>query len=77
MGYALSASHCRGVRFSDGDHSFGWPHPDSRGLLSAAQIIDTLEIFHFKRQRKLSLRFLASFLLGIKIQSQTHNRCLF
>ena len=30
-----------------------------------AQIVDTVELFHFKRQRKLSLRFLASYLLDI------------
>ena len=37
------------------------------------QIIDTVEIYHFKRQRKLSLRFLASYLLGMDIQANTHN----
>ena len=33
-----------------------------------AQIVDTVELFHFKRQRKLSLRFLASYLLKEDIQ---------
>eukprot|EP00884_Botryococcus_braunii_P016716 jgi/Botrbrau1/3728/Bobra.0363s0013.1 len=38
-----------------------------------AQVIDTVELFHFKRQRKLSLRFLAHQLLGIQIQRGTHD----
>ena len=38
-----------------------------------AQIVDTVELFHFKRQRKLSLRFLASYLLGADIQKDTHD----
>jgi len=37
------------------------------------QVIDTVELFYFKRQRKLGLRFLAAFLLGIDIQQQTHD----
>lgn len=32
-----------------------------------------MELFHFKRQRKLSLRFLASYLLGASIQQDTHD----
>lgn len=36
-------------------------------------MIDTVELFHFKRQRKLSLRFLAAQLLGIQIQRGTHD----
>ena len=37
------------------------------------QVVDTVELFHFKRQRKLSLRFLAGFLLGVGIQKDTHD----
>ena len=37
------------------------------------QVVDTVELFHFKRQRKLSLRFLASYLLGASIQKDTHD----
>jgi hypothetical protein len=33
-------------------------------------VVDTVELFSFKRQRKLSLRFLAAFLLRIDIQQQ-------
>ena len=36
-------------------------------------MVDTVELFHFKRQRKLSLRFLAGFLLGVGIQKDTHD----
>jgi hypothetical protein len=39
------------------------PHaPESR------QVRDTVELFHFRRHRKLSLRFLASYILGSTIQ---------
>jgi hypothetical protein len=41
--------------------------------LCARQVVDTVELFHFKRQRKLSLRFLASYLLGVGIQETTHD----
>ena len=37
------------------------------------QVIDTVFLFHFKRQRKLSLRFLAGYLLGEDIQQNTHD----
>lgn len=36
---------------------------------AAVQVRDTVELFSFRRQRKLSLRFLASYLLGLKIQT--------
>ena len=32
------------------------------------QLVDTVELFSFRRKRKLSLRFLASYLLGVNIQ---------
>ena len=41
--------------------------------LCCQQVIDTVFLFHFKRQRKLSLRFLASYLLKEDIQQQTHD----
>eukprot|EP00850_Spirogloea_muscicola_P011319 SM000070S21285 [mRNA] locus=s70:22412:31223:- [translate_table: standard] len=37
------------------------------------QVVDTVDLFHLKRQRKLSLRFLASYLLNIQIQSESHD----
>ena len=36
------------------------------------QVIDTVEICHLSRQRKVSLRFLAAVLLGKNIQQETH-----
>ena len=42
-------------------------------VVPPGQIIDTVELFHFKRQRKLSLRFLASYLLKADIQKDTHD----
>ncbi|KAG1670196.1 hypothetical protein FOA52_014972 [Chlamydomonas sp. UWO 241] len=41
--------------------------------LPASQQIDTVELFSYRRQRKLSLRYLASYLLGINIQGTTHD----
>jgi len=41
-------------------------------LVPPHQVFDTVELFHLKRQRKLSLKFLASFLLNIDIQTKTH-----
>ena len=38
-----------------------------------AQVVDTVELFHFRRQRKLSLRFLAHRLLGVGIQATSHD----
>eukprot|EP00741_Cyanophora_paradoxa_P005203 tig00000852_g5043.t1 len=37
------------------------------------QIIDTVELFSLRRQRKISLKFLAAFLLHIDIQSGSHD----
>eukprot|EP00899_Mesostigma_viride_P021198 jgi/Mesvir1/2907/Mv13978-RA.1 len=37
------------------------------------QVVDTVELFRLKRQRKISLRFLAAYLLGLDIQSETHD----
>jgi hypothetical protein len=38
--------------------------------LRLRSVIDTVELFRVERQRKLSLRFLASVLLGANIQSE-------
>lgn len=37
------------------------------------QVVDTVELFHLGRQRFLSLRFLASYLLQTDIQQETHD----
>ena len=42
-------------------------------ILPPEQTIDTVELYSFKNQRKLSLRFLASYLLGLDIQGITHD----
>ncbi|KAK9796711.1 hypothetical protein WJX73_008700 [Symbiochloris irregularis] len=42
-------------------------------IVPPEQVLDTVELFHFKRQRKLSLRFLAAYLLQSDIQSATHD----
>jgi len=42
-------------------------------VMGFLQVVDTVELFHFKRQRKLSLRFLAAYLLGASIQKDTHD----
>lgn len=42
-------------------------------IVPPSQVIDTVELFNIKRQRKISLKFLASYLLNIDIQSKTHN----
>ena len=43
------------------------------GGCARAQLRDTCDLFCFKRQRRLSLRFLASYLLGLDIQAATHD----
>ena len=43
------------------------------GICARAQLRDTCDLFCFKRQRRLSLRFLASYLLGLDIQAATHD----
>lgn len=43
-------------------------HPPRIGF--ACQIVDTVDLFHAKRSRKLSLRFLASYLLRSSIQAR-------
>ncbi|KAK9820479.1 hypothetical protein WJX72_010776 [[Myrmecia] bisecta] len=42
-------------------------------VVPPSQVIDTVDLFYLKRQRKLSLRFLSSYLLGQDIQQNTHD----
>eukprot|EP01119_Soliformovum_irregulare_P023053 TRINITY_DN7993_c0_g1_i1.p1 TRINITY_DN7993_c0_g1~~TRINITY_DN7993_c0_g1_i1.p1 ORF type:complete len:1121 (+),score=299.23 TRINITY_DN7993_c0_g1_i1:40-3402(+) len=42
-------------------------------LVPPEQIIDTVEIYHLEGQRKISLKFLASCLLNLDIQGETHD----
>lgn len=41
------------------------------------QVVDTVELFHLPQQRKISLRFLAAFFLGLDVQARTlqHHYC--
>jgi hypothetical protein len=50
------------------------PNPNLPGPLPSSlspQVRDTVDLFHFRRHRKLSLRFLASYILGSTIQVST------
>ncbi|KAK9865738.1 hypothetical protein WJX84_006968 [Apatococcus fuscideae] len=42
-------------------------------VVPANQVVDTVELFHARNARKLSLRFLASYLLNLDIQAITHD----
>ena len=37
------------------------------------QVVDTVDLYHLRHQRKLSLRFLASYALRMDIQQVTHD----
>ena len=41
--------------------------------LHSMQVIDTVDLWSLEHQRKISLRFLASYLLGESIQGETHD----
>lgn len=42
-------------------------------FLSPFQVIDTVNLWSLPGQRKISLRFLAHYLLGMNIQGETHD----
>jgi PAB-dependent poly(A)-specific ribonuclease subunit 2 len=42
-------------------------------LVPQEQVVDTVDLFYLKRQRKISLRFLAAYLLRQDIQQVTHD----
>jgi PAB-dependent poly(A)-specific ribonuclease subunit 2 len=41
-------------------------------LVPPSQVMDTVNLFHMKGQRKISLKYLAWYLLGLNIQRETH-----
>ena len=41
--------------------------------LKLVQMVDTVNLFYMKKQRKISLRFLAAYLLKQDIQQTTHD----
>eukprot|EP01135_Chromosphaera_perkinsii_P008462 Nk52_evm30s1360 gene=Nk52_evmTU30s1360 len=42
-------------------------------LVPPSQVVDTVELFYLERQRRISLKFLAWFFLGIDIQTGNHD----
>jgi len=42
-------------------------------IVPPSQVIDTVELYHLSGYRKISLRFLASLLLDLNIQQETHD----